>query len=141
MGHIVDSTGCSIQEGHGVGSKVQKEGQVPFPSRVSKDEALQDAEINQVLSCLYLQHKEGSPSDTMADPKNKVIMGRLLKSECWRAKAPVGDPDLDRRWTQDNFKVKFVKLGETRKLLASHQLVQRSQSIPSFGPQNQLRVL
>uniref|UniRef100_M1DI61 Uncharacterized protein n=1 Tax=Solanum tuberosum TaxID=4113 RepID=M1DI61_SOLTU len=33
---------------------------------------LQDAQINQVFLCLYSQHKEGSPSDTMADPKNEV---------------------------------------------------------------------
>jgi len=33
---------------------------------------LQDAQIGQVLSCLYSQHKEGLPSETMANPENEV---------------------------------------------------------------------
>uniref|UniRef100_M1DYA5 Uncharacterized protein n=1 Tax=Solanum tuberosum TaxID=4113 RepID=M1DYA5_SOLTU len=41
---------------------------------------LQDAHINQVLSCLYSQHKEGSPGDTMANPENEIEVGKLLKS-------------------------------------------------------------
>uniref|UniRef100_M1DHJ9 Integrase core domain containing protein n=1 Tax=Solanum tuberosum TaxID=4113 RepID=M1DHJ9_SOLTU len=35
---------------------------------------LQDAQIGQVLSCLYSQHKEGFPSDTLANPENEVLM-------------------------------------------------------------------
>uniref|UniRef100_M1DGP9 Uncharacterized protein n=1 Tax=Solanum tuberosum TaxID=4113 RepID=M1DGP9_SOLTU len=52
-----------------------------------------------------------------------------------RTAEEVGDPDSDRRWTQDNFKVESVKLSEPRKLLAIRRPGRRSRSCPPFGPQ------
>uniref|UniRef100_M1DDX7 Uncharacterized protein n=1 Tax=Solanum tuberosum TaxID=4113 RepID=M1DDX7_SOLTU len=46
----------------------------------------------------------------------------------------VGDANLDRRWTKDNFKVESVKLGVPRKLLVNRRPGRRLRSSPPFGP-------
>uniref|UniRef100_M1DWY9 Uncharacterized protein n=1 Tax=Solanum tuberosum TaxID=4113 RepID=M1DWY9_SOLTU len=57
-----------------------------------------------------------------------------LISADWRAKIPVGEPDLDRRWTQGILGFESVKLGEPKSRLAIRRPGKRSRSCPSFGP-------
>uniref|UniRef100_M1DV52 Uncharacterized protein n=1 Tax=Solanum tuberosum TaxID=4113 RepID=M1DV52_SOLTU len=72
-----------------------------------------------------LNHRIGSHSRSIKLIENLIGHIGELKSSRQNAKE-VGDPDLNRHWTQDNFKVESVKLGEPRKLLASCRLVRRS---------------
>uniref|UniRef100_M1DPR9 Uncharacterized protein n=1 Tax=Solanum tuberosum TaxID=4113 RepID=M1DPR9_SOLTU len=85
---------------------------------------------NQVLSSLYPEPQEARPHENETNLTNgtrievwKVSDKCKLVSQrsSLRIADEAGDPDLDRSWTKDSFKVEFVKLGVPRKLLANHR--------------------
>uniref|UniRef100_M1D8I3 Retrotransposon gag protein n=1 Tax=Solanum tuberosum TaxID=4113 RepID=M1D8I3_SOLTU len=93
-----------------------------------------------LLECLYQESKEGPPYESRSE---KVVEKCRLASK--RASRhiveEVGDPDPDCRWTQENFTLEYVKVGEPRKLWVNRRPGQRSRSNPLFGPPHQLRIL
>uniref|UniRef100_M1DFI7 Uncharacterized protein n=1 Tax=Solanum tuberosum TaxID=4113 RepID=M1DFI7_SOLTU len=60
--------------------------------------------------------------------------GMFLKSGDWRAKCPVGEPDLDQRWTQEIIRLESVKLDGPMNKLASRRIGWLSRLCPPFGP-------
>uniref|UniRef100_M1DL42 Uncharacterized protein n=1 Tax=Solanum tuberosum TaxID=4113 RepID=M1DL42_SOLTU len=87
-------------------------------------------------------HREVPRNSTMSpnEPEHDDAEGWCKTVEVWkvsekcklasqrsnrRIAKEVGDPDLDRRWTKDNFKGKSVKLGVPKKLLANRRTGRR----------------
>uniref|UniRef100_M1DGX4 Uncharacterized protein n=1 Tax=Solanum tuberosum TaxID=4113 RepID=M1DGX4_SOLTU len=62
---------------------------------------------------------DGDPSMAHAICQDRSMGRYPYIAQDWRTRGPVGNPDPNRNWTQDNFKVESVKLGEPRKLLAN----------------------
>uniref|UniRef100_M1DPT1 Retrotransposon gag protein n=1 Tax=Solanum tuberosum TaxID=4113 RepID=M1DPT1_SOLTU len=89
-----------------------------------------------LLECLYPESKEGQPYESRS---GKVVEKcRLARKRSSRHIAEeVSDPDPDRRWTQDNFTLESVKVGEPRKFLVNRRPRRRSRSNPSFGSPHQ----
>uniref|UniRef100_M1DVC7 Uncharacterized protein n=1 Tax=Solanum tuberosum TaxID=4113 RepID=M1DVC7_SOLTU len=56
------------------------------------------------------------------------------KKSNWRIAKEVGEPDLDRRWTQDIFKVESVKLGDPRSNLRIANQVSDHDLVRHFDP-------
>uniref|UniRef100_M1DKT7 Integrase core domain containing protein n=1 Tax=Solanum tuberosum TaxID=4113 RepID=M1DKT7_SOLTU len=76
--------------------------------------------------------------------RTEKVVEKCRLSRKWssrRIAEEVGDPDPDRRWTQENFTLESIKVGEPRKLLANRQPGRRSQSNLPIGPPHQLRIL
>uniref|UniRef100_M1DIV1 Integrase core domain containing protein n=1 Tax=Solanum tuberosum TaxID=4113 RepID=M1DIV1_SOLTU len=77
--------------------------------------------------------KEGQLSSPSHVSKEEVARGWRAKRSSWRFAKEVGDPDLIRCLTQDNFKLESVKLSEPRKLLANRRpdMVRKNLDRPS----------
>uniref|UniRef100_M1DK33 Integrase core domain containing protein n=1 Tax=Solanum tuberosum TaxID=4113 RepID=M1DK33_SOLTU len=77
-------------------------------------------QMDQVLSSLYQEPKEVK----VWKVSERCKWASQRSSRCIAEE--VGDPDLDHRWTIDNFKVVSVKLDVPRKLLVNHRPVVRN---------------
>uniref|UniRef100_M1DIJ6 Uncharacterized protein n=1 Tax=Solanum tuberosum TaxID=4113 RepID=M1DIJ6_SOLTU len=78
----------------------------------------EDGQIEEILS-LILHKVESHDKGRSGKVVEKCRLASKRSSR--RIAEEVGDPNLDRSWTQDNFKVEFVNLGEARKLLANRR--------------------
>uniref|UniRef100_M1DMU1 Retrotransposon gag protein n=1 Tax=Solanum tuberosum TaxID=4113 RepID=M1DMU1_SOLTU len=78
-----------------------------------------------LLECLYPEPEEGLPYESRG---GKVVEECRLASKrsCRCITEEVSDPNPDRRWTQDNFTLEFVKVSEPRKLLENRRPGRRS---------------
>uniref|UniRef100_M1DSE0 Integrase core domain containing protein n=1 Tax=Solanum tuberosum TaxID=4113 RepID=M1DSE0_SOLTU len=80
-----------------------------------------ETQISNISSHLNLRQQGGFPSNTMSTPKNEVKVWKEFENvEIGEQKSSrqlaeeVGEPDLDRCWTQDNFKLESGKLDEPK---------------------------